>query len=86
MSVPFGFGRLIVVSDVSQTEALKFSHLKQESSGRICQVAGMIGHLSGALAINTACDVLSGFAQASFLISPCHRHTVPFKQEPGKGR
>lgn len=86
MSVPFGFVRLIVVSDVSQTEALKLSHLKQKSSGKICQVAGMIGHLNGCLAISTACDVLSSFAQASFLIFLYYRHAVPFKQQSGKGR
>lgn len=86
MSIPFVFGRLIVVSDVSQTEAVKLSHLKQESLGKICQVVGMIGHLNGCLAINIACDVLSSFAPASFLISLYHGHTVPFKQRPGKGR
>lgn len=86
MSGPFVFGRLIVVSDVTQTEALKLSHLKQESSGKICQVAGMIRCLNGCLAINIACDVLSSFAQASFLISLYHGHIVPFKQQLGKGR
>lgn len=58
MSIPFLFGRLIVVADMSQTKTLKLSHLKQESSGEICQVADMIRHLNGCLAINIACDVL----------------------------
>lgn len=63
MNVPLVFGRLIVVSDASQTKALELSHLKQKSSGKICQVAVMMGHLNGCLAINIACDVLSSFAQ-----------------------
>lgn len=58
MSIPFGFGRLIVVADTSRTKTLKLSHLKQESSGEICQVADMIGHLNGCLTINIACDAL----------------------------
>lgn len=58
MSIPFVFGRLIVVADMSWAKTSKLSHLKQESSGDTCQVADMVGHLNGCLAINIACDVL----------------------------
>jgi len=85
MIVPFVFGRLIVISGVNQTKALKLSHLKRELRKNL-PGSRHDGTPEWVLAINIACDVLSSFAQASFLISLYHGHTVPFKQPPGKGR